>query len=233
MCDDRWDVRDAHVVCGQLGCGYALNVTGQGGSFSPGRGPIHLDELNCTGQEGNLWECPSQRQGNDCGHKEDAGVICSGGSLIQKKKKKKNCYLLTFFTLILAEMKAIRLSGGLDRCSGKVEIHRNGSWGTVCDYCWNVRTASMVCSMLGCGATATKFSQFNPPLAHNPGTKWFYMCTHGAPHLWQCREVTESQNPHLCQGSKASGVICNGRRDMFLSLSGVWQDLDNCKKIFV
>lgn len=78
VCDDQWDTRDAHVVCGQLGCGYAINVTGQGGSFPPGRGPIHLDELNCTGQEKNLWECPSQRQETDCGHKEDAGVICSG-----------------------------------------------------------------------------------------------------------------------------------------------------------
>lgn len=78
VCDDEWDLEDAHVVCGQLGCGYALNVTGQGGSFLPGRGPIHLDELNCTGKEENLWDCPGRREETDCGHKEDAGVICSG-----------------------------------------------------------------------------------------------------------------------------------------------------------
>lgn len=114
-------------------------------------------------------------------------------------------------------MKAIRLSGGLDRCSGKVEIHRNGSWGTVCDHCWNHNMASIVCSMLGCGAPATKYSQFNPPLAHNNGTKWYYMCTLNAANLWQCRALKESQNPVLCQGSKASGVVCNGRWNMFLS----------------
>lgn len=78
VCDDQWDLRDANVVCAQLGCGYALNVTGQGGSFPPGRGPIHLDDLNCTGKEENLWECPAAQDEPDCGHKEDAGVVCSG-----------------------------------------------------------------------------------------------------------------------------------------------------------
>lgn len=78
VCDDQWDVRDANVVCRQLGCGYALRVSGQGGSFPPGRGPVHLDDLNCTGTEDNLWSCPSTQDESDCGHKEDAGVVCSG-----------------------------------------------------------------------------------------------------------------------------------------------------------
>ena len=40
--------------------------------------PIWLDELTCTGEERELGEC--QRAGwgvNDCGHKEDAGCICT------------------------------------------------------------------------------------------------------------------------------------------------------------
>lgn len=78
VCDDQWDLRDAEVVCKQLGCGYALNVSGQGGLFPPGRGPIQRDELNCTGSEENLWDCPAAQDGHDCGHKEDAGVVCSG-----------------------------------------------------------------------------------------------------------------------------------------------------------
>lgn len=83
VCDDQWDLRDADVVCAQHGCGYALSVTGQGGQFAPGRGPVHLDELNCTGREENLWDCPAVKDENDCGHKEDAGVICSGESHFQ------------------------------------------------------------------------------------------------------------------------------------------------------
>ncbi|XP_041811978.1 T-cell differentiation antigen CD6-like isoform X2 [Chelmon rostratus] len=183
VCDDQWDLRDADVVCAQLGCGYALSVTGQGGSFPPGRGPIHLDDLNCTGKEENLWACPAAQDEPDCGHKEDAGVVCS-------------------------EMRAIRLTGGLDRCSGKVEIHRNGSWGTVCDNCWNIDMASMVCSMLQCGTKPTKISQFLPPLAHNNGTLWYYLCFSNAQSLWQCKEIINKT--HLCVSSKASGVVCNG-----------------------
>ncbi|XP_014832978.1 PREDICTED: antigen WC1.1-like [Poecilia mexicana] len=77
VCDDRWDLREAKVVCAQLGCGTALRVTGQNGLFPPGSGPIHLEELNCTGNEQNLWFCPGVQENSDCGHKEDAGVVCS------------------------------------------------------------------------------------------------------------------------------------------------------------
>ena len=80
VCDDHWDLRDGNVACAQIGCGYALRVTGQGGPFPPGRGPIYLDNLNCTGKEDNLWSCPAGEDEQDCGHKEDAGVTCSGHS---------------------------------------------------------------------------------------------------------------------------------------------------------
>ncbi|KAM6974442.1 T-cell differentiation antigen CD6-like [Tautogolabrus adspersus] len=183
VCDDQWDLLDADVVCAQLGCGYAISVTGQGGSFPPGRGPIHLDELNCTGKEEHLWACPAAQDESDCGHKEDAGVVCS-------------------------EMRAVRLTGGLDRCAGKVEVHRNGSWGTVCDNCWNEKLASMVCSMLQCGNKTEKISQFVPHLNHNNGTLWYYRCDPSVQNLWQCREYFNRK--HLCATSKASGVICKG-----------------------
>ncbi|KAK6290774.1 hypothetical protein J4Q44_G00388270 [Coregonus suidteri] len=41
-------------------------------------GGTHHYEVNCGGSERNLWECPSLGTANDCGHKEDAAVVCSG-----------------------------------------------------------------------------------------------------------------------------------------------------------
>ncbi|XP_028254274.1 scavenger receptor cysteine-rich type 1 protein M130-like isoform X2 [Parambassis ranga] len=183
VCDDHWDLMDANVVCAQLGCGYALSVTGQSGSFPPGRGPIYLDDLNCTGREENLWACRSTQNESDCGHKEDAGVVCS-------------------------EMKAIRLTGGLDRCSGKVEIHRDGSWGTVCDTCWNEEVAAIVCSTLECGEEPLKFTQFEPTPTHNNGPLYYYSCFPEDKSLWQCKEYVN--HPHICYTSKAAAVICSG-----------------------
>ncbi|XP_043825730.1 LOW QUALITY PROTEIN: T-cell differentiation antigen CD6 [Dromiciops gliroides] len=75
VCDDAWDLKDAEVVCRQLDCGSAVKAP-EGSYFQKGQGPIHLDEVNCSGTELFLWECPAQRN-HDCGHKEDASVVCS------------------------------------------------------------------------------------------------------------------------------------------------------------
>lgn len=82
VCDDGWNLAAGQVVCSQLGCGKAYRITGEQGPFSPGSGDILLDELNCTGTETNLWQCGkwSTNYTHDCGHKEDAGVVCTGRS---------------------------------------------------------------------------------------------------------------------------------------------------------
>lgn len=78
VCDDGWDLQDAHVVCKQLGCGVALGAL-SAAHFGPGTGHIWMDELRCGGSEPALWQCQSRGWGrHDCEHKEDAGAVCSG-----------------------------------------------------------------------------------------------------------------------------------------------------------
>ena len=76
VCDDRWDINDANVVCRQLGYSRATFAR-ENSAFGQGSGPIYYDEVACTGTESRLADCDHNGIGiNDCGHSEDAGVVC-------------------------------------------------------------------------------------------------------------------------------------------------------------
>ncbi|XP_042628906.1 T-cell differentiation antigen CD6-like isoform X2 [Cyprinus carpio] len=75
VCDDDFGKNSRRVVCTQLRCGSPI----QWRFFGPGTGPIHISQMKCNGSESSLWECDSinTTASNYCGHKEDAGVVCS------------------------------------------------------------------------------------------------------------------------------------------------------------
>uniref|UniRef100_A0A4W6CDJ1 SRCR domain-containing protein n=1 Tax=Lates calcarifer TaxID=8187 RepID=A0A4W6CDJ1_LATCA len=80
VCDDNWDLNDANVVCRQLGCGRARSAL-QSAAFGQGSGPIWLDNVSCSGNEPSITDCRHPGFGiHNCGHVEDAGVVCEGKS---------------------------------------------------------------------------------------------------------------------------------------------------------
>lgn len=82
VCDNGWDMNDAQVVCRQLGCGTALAAP-HSAYFGKGMDKIWVDNVNCTGMETYLTECPfSGFQTYSRSHSQDAGVICSGKEML-------------------------------------------------------------------------------------------------------------------------------------------------------
>ncbi|KAL6460183.1 hypothetical protein MHYP_G00319420, partial [Metynnis hypsauchen] len=77
ICHNQWDIRDAQVVCRQLGCGPVLRADGSA-VFGAGEGPIWLNRVKCRGNEIHLRDCPhSLKNHTDCSHRQYAGVTCA------------------------------------------------------------------------------------------------------------------------------------------------------------
>ncbi|KAM9456647.1 scavenger receptor cysteine-rich domain-containing group B protein-like [Clarias gariepinus] len=76
VCDHSWDLKDAEVVCRQLGCAKAVSAP-RNAHFGQGSEPTWLDNVQCTGTERMLNICSHKGFGvENCGHHEDAGVVC-------------------------------------------------------------------------------------------------------------------------------------------------------------
>lgn len=76
VCDDYWDVTDGNVVCRQLGFSGAISVQSNA-FYGGGEDPTNMDDVQCLGGEDRLADCVHVDSLNEnCGHSEDAGVVC-------------------------------------------------------------------------------------------------------------------------------------------------------------
>uniref|UniRef100_A0A8D3DJQ2 protein-lysine 6-oxidase n=1 Tax=Scophthalmus maximus TaxID=52904 RepID=A0A8D3DJQ2_SCOMX len=194
VCDDEVDLNLANVVCQQLG--YQRSFTwAHSAKFGEGQGLIWLDNERCKGSELSIAECRSNGWGiNDCTHAEDLGVICS-------PKRRPG------FPPVSLEEPVVRLKAGPRLGEGRVELLREGKWGTVCDHLWDVPAASVVCRELGFGTakealTKAQLGQGTGPIHMNS-----VQCTGREKSITEC---TFSLVPlYSCKHNRDVAIRCN------------------------
>ncbi|XP_037393968.1 deleted in malignant brain tumors 1 protein-like [Pygocentrus nattereri] len=199
VCDNGWDMRDAAVVCRELGCGEAVDALSDA-HFGSGSGPVWMDDIDCSGSESTLKNCRSGRWGkNNCDHNKDVGVICSG----------KLHYIFIPMTLVSDYIiLGVRLVGG-SCCSGRVEVFHGETWSTVCDADFDQQDAEVVCRELGCGLPVEVLRA--AAFGRGEGQVWSenLQCRGNESQIYFC--PISSSLKHNCSHDSDVGLVCAGK----------------------
>ncbi|XP_016140793.1 lysyl oxidase homolog 2b [Sinocyclocheilus grahami] len=197
ICDDNWNLVAATVVCRELGFGSAKEAL-SGGQLGQGMGPVHMNEVKCSGFEKSVTECPfnMDKDSEGCSHEEDAGVRCNVPAMGFQRR--------------------LRLSGGRNSFEGRLEVlmERNGSlvWGTVCGEGWGTMEAMVVCRQLGLGFASHAFQEtWNWPGAVNADSVVMsgVRCAGTEMSLSHCLHHGEYLSCPKGGGRFAAGVSCS------------------------
>ena len=144
VCSSGFTEQSADTLCKAFGFVYGgMAVKNYGG----GKGPIWLEDVRCTGDEGDAIDCPHAPVGdNYCQHGADVGLCCDGGRPTGPVGKREGP---SYFPRCKPhENKLMRLAD-CNREVCRLEVMHNGLWGTVCDNGFTDKSAKTVCNIFG------------------------------------------------------------------------------------
>ncbi|XP_041453649.1 deleted in malignant brain tumors 1 protein-like [Lytechinus variegatus] len=185
ICDDSWGQEEANVVCHQLGYSRAIEAVGNA-HFGQGSGQIWLDDLSCSGLEGDIEDCHHGGWGShNCVHSEDAGVRCYNDGPNEGE---------------------VRLVGGSSSHEGRVEIYKYSEWGTICDDGWDIEDGITVCQQLGYSSAISVHPEAY--FGSGSGVIWLHDvdCTGSEPRLDECTHSGWGGGD--CTHEQDAGVRC-------------------------
>ncbi|XP_049334466.1 antigen WC1.1 isoform X7 [Astyanax mexicanus] len=206
VCNNGMDVETMGLICRELNCGRFK--TERATKARVESAPNWLDDVKCRKHDSTLFHCPSSSWSqNNCDRSSEVThITCSG-----EKKQLAFENLQKFFLFPNQDYMPIRLRGGEEICSGRLEVYHNAEWGSVCADLWDIRDAQVVCRQLGCGPALS--ANRRAADGSGGGTIWMnrVKCRGNDIHLWDC--------PHSLKihtgCSHSAGVTC---ADIFVTL---------------
>ena len=117
------------------------------------------------------------------------------------------CQCLLWCTVYFVTADTVRLVGGSNGTSGRVEIYRDDLWGTVCDNDWDMTDAAVVCRQLGFSdaeeAKSGAFFGQGEGTIHMDGVT----CDGSESKVTECPSYCWEQT--RCEHTQDAGVICH------------------------
>ncbi|XP_055384260.1 uncharacterized protein LOC129613938 isoform X2 [Condylostylus longicornis] len=234
ICDDKFDIKDANVVCRELGFPFGASEVRANSYYLPtvdmmssyNNVSFVMDEVDCKGNETSLQECDFKGWGvHDCNADEVVGVVCKQAVMkcpneLWLCSKSKQCIPSSFLCDNVVdcddgsdESDAVcnskieyRLSNGKNRLEGRVEIKYRNEWGTICDDDFGVKEAQVICNALGFYGPAEVIKNTYGP---GYGPIWLdqVVCRGNETCLDQCNHWTWGQ--HNCNHTEDVSIRCS------------------------
>ncbi|XP_070064479.1 uncharacterized protein teq isoform X2 [Drosophila virilis] len=227
VCDDKFGLRDADVVCRELGFKMgAAEVRGNSYYEPPERNFNYaMDELECRGNETKLKDCDFKGWGvHNCGVDEVVGVVCKVPVLKCPNnfwlcQTSKECIPPAFVCdhtedcadksdesdAVCKAPIEYRLEGGRSPIEGRLEVKYHGVWGSVCDDDFNIKAAQVACNNLGYYGTAKIEKNIFGP---GSGPIWLdqVLCQGNETSIDMCRHWNWGE--HNCNHTEDVGLRC-------------------------
>lgn len=182
VCDDKFGMADADVVCRELGFAHGAEEVVGNSVYMPNENVqtqnktiFIMDGVECQGNETSLKDCDFNGWGiHDCNPEEVVGVVCKTHAEMCPLNyimcdKPEKCIPLSFvcdgvqdctdntdedYVKCNSSIQFRLAAGGNNENEGRIEVRYQGIWGTVCDDDFGDAEATVICRSLGFGGVA-------------------------------------------------------------------------------